>query len=151
MPSDGSRLLHRTIGCGEIRVEDGDTVRKGDVLVRLDDAWPRRLVFCLPMRVLVEQTESEVRRWLERVNLLWRGPAEPRTGRVGVHRMMGGVDLDEWHLWPDEPAVLIGTQDMLLSRALNRGYGSPRARWPMEMAPPSTLSLSWGMPSLSRI
>jgi len=28
--------------------------------------------------------------------------------------------------------VLIGTQDMLLSRALNRGYASPRARWPME-------------------
>ncbi len=104
-------------------------------LVRRDDAWPRRLVFCLPMRVLVEQTESEVRRWLERADLLWRGPAEPRTGRVGVHRLMGGVDLDEWHLWPDEPAVLIGTQDMLLSRALNRGYGSPRARWPMEMAP----------------
>ena len=28
----------------------------------------------------------------------------------------------------------IGTQDMLLSRALNRGYGSGRARWPMEYA-----------------
>ncbi|OYT68348.1 MAG: hypothetical protein CFK52_15225, partial [Chloracidobacterium sp. CP2_5A] len=29
-------------------------------------------------------------------------------------------------------SVLIGTQDMLLSMALNRGYGSARARWPME-------------------
>jgi len=28
--------------------------------------------------------------------------------------------------------VLIGTQDMLLSRTLNRGYAAPRARWPME-------------------
>jgi len=28
--------------------------------------------------------------------------------------------------------VLIGTQDMLLSRTLNRGYGAGRARWPMD-------------------
>ena len=26
--------------------------------------WPRRLVYCLPMRTLVEQTEYEVTRWL---------------------------------------------------------------------------------------
>jgi CRISPR-associated endonuclease/helicase Cas3 len=30
------------------------------------------------------------------------------------------------------PAIIIGTQDMLLSRALNRGYASARARRPME-------------------
>ena len=35
-------------------------------------------------------------------------------------------------IYPECDAVLIGTQDMLLSRALNRGYASPRARWPME-------------------
>ena len=29
-------------------------------------------------------------------------------------------------------AILIGTQDMLLSRALNRGYAAGRARWPLE-------------------
>jgi CRISPR-associated endonuclease/helicase Cas3 len=45
---------------------------------------------------------------------------------------MGGEDGGEWHLWPERNAVLIGTQDMLLSRALNRGYGAARARWPME-------------------
>jgi CRISPR-associated endonuclease/helicase Cas3 len=38
----------------------------------------------------------------------------------------------DWHLDPEREAILIGTQDMLLSRALNRGYGSGRARWPME-------------------
>ncbi len=27
--------------------------------------------------------------------------------------------------------MLIGTQDMLLSRALNRGYALGRARWPL--------------------
>lgn len=45
---------------------------------------------------------------------------------------MGGADCGDWHLYPEECAVLIGTQDMLLSRAMNRGYASPRARWPME-------------------
>src|SRR5690606_13020710 len=33
-----------------------------------------------------------------------------------------------------DPAVLIGTQDMLLSRALMRGYGSSRYRWPIDFA-----------------
>src|SRR4051794_29075942 len=26
--------------------------------------WPRRLAYCLPMRTLVEQTETEIRKWL---------------------------------------------------------------------------------------
>ena len=30
--------------------------------------WPRRLVYCLPMRTLVEQTQIEVQKWLQ--NLL---------------------------------------------------------------------------------
>ena len=38
------------------------------------------------------------------------------VGRVRVHPLMGGLDIDDWHLHPEEPAVLIGTQDMLLSR-----------------------------------
>lgn len=100
-------------------------------IVRQDQAWPRRLIFCLPMRVLVEQTEAEVRQWFRRVDLLWEGTSNP-GGRVGVHVLMGGVETQDWHLYPEECAVLIGTQDMLLSRALNRGYGSARARWPME-------------------
>ncbi len=96
-----------------------------------DDAWPRRLVWCLPMRVLVEQTEAEVREALGHVSRLWDGQGD-HTGKVGVHLLMGGADAGDWHLYPEHPAVLIGTQDMLLSRALNRGYGAPRARWPME-------------------
>lgn len=98
---------------------------------RADDAWPRRLVWCLPMRVLVEQTESEVRRALERIGRLWDGRSS-HAGKVGVHVLMGGADSGDWHLHPEHSAVLIGTQDMLLSRALNRGYGAFRPRWPMD-------------------
>lgn len=93
--------------------------------------WPRRLVWCLPMRVLVEQTEAEAKSALENFALLWK-PEEEHTGKVGLHILMGGADAGDWALYPEENAVLIGTQDMLLSRAMNRGYASPRARWPME-------------------
>lgn len=96
-----------------------------------NDEWPRRLVWCLPMRVLVEQTESEVKRILEAFGLLWDGIGDHR-GQIGVHLLMGGSDAGSWHLYPEENAILIGTQDMLLSRAMNRGYAAPRARWPME-------------------
>jgi len=95
-----------------------------------NDDWPRRLVWCLPMRVLVEQTEREVRHVLASAGVLWDGG--DHDGKVGVHLLMGGADAADWHLYPEECAVLIGTQDMLLSRAMNRGYGAPRARWPME-------------------
>ena len=93
------------------------------------DPWPRRLVYCLPMRTLVEQTESEVKKWLG--PLLWDGKPASRKGQVGVHILMGGEDSGEWDIYPEENAILIGTQDMLLSRALNRGYGMSRYRWPM--------------------
>jgi len=93
--------------------------------------WPRRLVWCLPMRVLVEQTEQQVKSALDRLGMLWDTQGE-HHGKVGVHVLMGGANAGDWHLYPECEAVLIGTQDMLLSRALNRGYASPRARWPME-------------------
>jgi CRISPR-associated endonuclease/helicase Cas3 len=89
--------------------------------------WPRRLVWCLPMRVLVEQTASRAQTLLDR----WAkesGCSEPPK----VHLLMGGQETEPWHLDPASHAVLVGTQDMLLSRALNRGYASGRARWPAE-------------------
>lgn len=92
-------------------------------VVRNDDGWPRRLVWCLPMRVLVEQTEQVARMIVEHL---------PEDARPDVCIAMGGEDAGEWFLYPEKPSILIGTQDMLLSRALNRGYGSGRARWPME-------------------
>jgi hypothetical protein len=39
---------------------------------RNDDRWPRRRVWVLPMRVLVEQTADEVQRCLARLGLLWQ-------------------------------------------------------------------------------
>src|ERR1700736_6071401 len=94
------------------------------------NSWPRRLVYCLPMRTLVEQTRDNVEEWLRRLDLLWDGHGEHR-GKVGLHILMGGEDAEDWDLNPEHDAILIRTQDMLLSRALNRGYGMSRYRWPM--------------------
>ena len=96
---------------------------------RANPSWPCRLVWCLPMRVLVEQVAQDVAQALQRVDRL--GDVG-EAGRVSVQVLMGGADAARWQMHPQQPAVLIGTQDMLLSRALNRGYASPRARWPAE-------------------
>lgn len=96
-----------------------------------DTETPRRLVWCLPMRVLGEQTAEAARTWLDRLGLL----GEPCEGKVSVHLLMGGEDdLDTWAEWPEEDMILIGTQDMLLSRALMRGYGMSRYQWPVQFA-----------------
>lgn len=90
-----------------------------------DADTPRRLVYCLPMRVLVEQTQANINSWLERLNL---------QGQVNVHILMGGEDGQSWVMQPEKDAILIGTQDMLLSRALMRGYGVSRYQWPVHFA-----------------
>ena len=97
------------------------------------EVTPRRLVWCLPMRTLVEQTAEAVQDWFGR---LAREPgADIRLpGPEDVHVLMGGVEATGWLETPERPAVLVGTQDMLLSRALMRGYASSRAVWPMEFA-----------------
>ena len=97
------------------------------------DDTPRRLVWCLPMRTLVEQTADAVREWFGRL-----AAGTDSAGRLprpeDVHVLMGGADANGWLDWPERPSVLVGTQDMLLSRALMRGYASSRALWPMEFA-----------------
>src|SRR3972149_6326812 len=64
---DGERAQDRLI-----RIPTGFGKTAGVVLcwlyhrvIRQDSSWPTRLVFMLPMRVLVEQTSAEVRNWLK--------------------------------------------------------------------------------------
>lgn len=96
-------------------------------------ATPRRLVYCLPMRVLVQQTMDNVETWLDRLDL----SGSPGEGKVSVNILMGGeidqsgFNMHSWDAFPEEDAVLIGTQDQLLSRVLNRGYSMSRFKWPV--------------------
>lgn len=87
------------------------------------DSTPRRLVYCLPMKTLVDQVKESVDGWLDNLNI---------HGKVGVSVLMGGDADREWSRRPEEDHILIGTQDMLLSRAMNRGYGLPPSAWPIE-------------------
>lgn len=84
---------------------------------------PRRLVYALPMRSLVEQTAKVA---VEVRNRLGRSPAE-----LPIHVLMGGVGPSDWRERPEVPQILIGTIDMLLSRALGRGYAEGRFAWPV--------------------
>lgn len=86
-------------------------------------ASPRRLVVVLPMRTLVEQTADVAAGWLVRV-----APSVP------VVRLLGGDSASDgsWRLHPEREAVLVGTQDMVLSRALLRGYGCSRYSWAID-------------------
>jgi CRISPR-associated endonuclease/helicase Cas3 len=92
---------------------------------RLVDAsnTPRRLVYCLPMRVLVEQTR--------RCAIEWVGKAAQFGVAADVYTLMGGEVEEDWETQAERQAILIGTQDMLLSRALNRGYAMNRYQWPV--------------------
>ncbi len=92
--------------------------------------WPRRLVYCLPMRTLVEQTAKDARKWIETLHAAGHLPVKPHVIILMGGEALEGLDKD-WDLHPERKAILIGTQDMLLSRALNRGYGLSRYRWPM--------------------
>lgn len=111
-----------------IRIPTGLGKSAGSVLAWLyhrihrgDESWPRRLVLVLPMRTLADQLVKDARRWVSTAE-----------AKVPVHLLMGGVEAERWVEDLDSPAILVGTQDMLLSRALNRGYGSARGLWPME-------------------
>ena len=88
-------------------------------------AGPRRLVYALPMRTLVEQTSGVARRMRESLGI--------SAEELPIHVLMGGESLHEndWRRQPEADQVLIGTIDMLLSRALNRGYGESRFAWPI--------------------
>ena len=107
------------------------------------EKWPRRLVYCLPMRTLVEQTVREVKKWIaailadEKGQLSLSNEIKAKLDWLAANRpviLMGGEDAGEWDIHPEREAIIIGTQDMLLSRALNRGYAAGRARWPKDFA-----------------
>jgi len=87
-------------------------------------AEPFHLIYCLPMRSLVRQTVERLRKCFERL----KAAGYPE---IGVYQLMGGAIDEEWAGRPDQPWVLVGTQDQLLSRALNRGYSMSRFEWPV--------------------
>jgi CRISPR-associated endonuclease/helicase Cas3 len=90
-------------------------------------ATPRRLIYALPQRSLVEQVAGEAGRWLAKLDL---------TEEVALHVVMGGEGKSQrqWRLDMHRPAIVVGTVDSLVSKMLNRGYGIGRAIYPIDFA-----------------
>jgi len=86
---------------------------------------PRRLIYALPQRSLVDQVSGEARTWLANLGL---------TDEVALHVVMGGRGETQGD-WRDEmhkPAIVVGTVDSLVSKSLNRAYGIGRAIFPID-------------------
>ena len=87
-----------------------------------DENTPTRLIYCLPMRVLVEQTVQRINNWIKNLGL---------EDTIGVISLMGGSENEEFQKYPGKEYIIIGTQDMLISGALNRAYGNSPQAWPV--------------------
>ena len=88
---------------------------------------PRRLVYALPQRSLVDQVSGEARKWLTNLGL---------TEEVALHVVMGGrgETQGDWRANMHQPAIVVGTVDSLVSKSLNRAYGIGRAIFPIDFA-----------------
>jgi CRISPR-associated endonuclease/helicase Cas3 len=88
---------------------------------------PRRLIYALPQRSLTDQVSGEVRRWLAILGL---------TDEVALHVAMGPrrETQGEWRDDMHKPAIVVGTADVLVSKALNRAFGMDRAIFPIDFA-----------------
>lgn len=81
---------------------------------RFSGCWPRtpnRLVYVLPTRSLSDQTRLVLQAVADR---LWQARYLPAP--VPVHLLMGDDADDGWTTQVDLPSVVVGTQDMVLSR-----------------------------------
>jgi CRISPR-associated endonuclease/helicase Cas3 len=90
-------------------------------------ATPRRLIWALPQGSLLEPVAAEIRGWLAALDL---------TEHVALHVVTGarGENVGDWREDAHRPAIVVGTVDTLLSKALNRGFGVGRPMWPIDFA-----------------
>jgi CRISPR-associated endonuclease/helicase Cas3 len=88
----------------------------------------RRLIYCLPMRTLVEQTRDVAKRAIQNLEAEYK---KDKKNPPEIRVLMGGDVDNKWEAEPEAECIIIGTQDMLLSRALNRGYAISPYKWPV--------------------
>ncbi|OWK37310.1 type I-U CRISPR-associated helicase/endonuclease Cas3 [Fimbriiglobus ruber] len=86
---------------------------------------PRRLVYVVNRRTVVDQTTDEVEKYRERLNgLADPSPLKDKLGSLALSTLRGQfADNRKWSEDPSRPAVICGTVDMIGSRLLFSGYG----------------------------
>jgi CRISPR-associated endonuclease/helicase Cas3 len=93
-----------------------------------DDEVPRRLVYAMPQGSVVEPVVSDVRAWLDRLGLV---------DAVALHVAMGTWAESQGPDWREDmhrPAIIVGTSEVLVSKALMRGFGVGFTMWPIDFA-----------------
>ena len=105
------------------------------------EVTPRRAVFVIDRRIVVDQVCERARRLQSRIQsgntpvlqrvrerLSTLSDGEP----LGVAALRGGIPVDhEWTQRPDQPWVVVSTVDQFGSRLLFRGYGVKPGMWPI--------------------
>jgi CRISPR-associated endonuclease/helicase Cas3 len=88
---------------------------------------PRRLVYALPPGSLAEPVAGQAARWLANLGL---------ADQVALPVVMGGArpSPGDWRMDMHKPAIVIGPADVLVSKALNRGYDIGRDSCPIDCA-----------------
>ena len=94
---------------------------------------PRRVVFVIDRRIVVDQVYERARRIQERLeeadtpvlqSVRNRLRALSNGEPLGIAALRGGIPIDgDWMHRPDQPWVLVSTVDQFGSRLLFRGYG----------------------------
>jgi len=88
-------------------------------LMNRPDKMPRRLVYVVNRRTVVDQTTNEVERLRENLPNL----NHPEFRTLAISTLRGQfADNAEWSADPSKPAVICGTVDMIGSRLLFSGY-----------------------------
>ena len=101
---------------------------------------PRRIVYIVDRRAIVDQTAAAIGEWIDRIEALPElarafdaCAAFPGRRPVGLGVLRGGLANDgEWRVDPARPAVIVGTVDMVGSRLVFAGYGAGRSRRAMD-------------------
>ena len=94
---------------------------------------PRRLIYVVNRRTVVDQTTNDVERYKSVIDLdakLLSPKAQFDSLRISTLRGQF-ADNGDWCEDPSRPAVICGTVDMIGSRLLFSGYGIGRAKRPL--------------------
>lgn len=106
--------------------------------------FPRRIVFVIDRRIVVDQVHERAKRIRDRINsaetsILHSVKSllnELSEGQpLGVSALRGGIPMQtEWTHRPEQPCVLVSTIDQYGSRLLFRGYGVRERMLPIHAA-----------------
>lgn len=97
------------------------------------DKVPRRLVYVVNRRTVVDQTTGEVEKWRKKLReaglddalrALIAVPLRDDQSPLAISTLRGQfADNRDWSADPARPAIVVGTVDMIGSRLLFSGYG----------------------------